>query len=209
MHANYPSMIRVLTEKWPHLKPTPDQAHQQKGYTEWQANVLSALQAGEDGIDEKEEREERRASYLAEYRRKLAVKRGELRALSVAEVTARKVERSKRSAMRSHPETFDPSVYEVHGLGHEAFKKMLAHNKLRYTQFSVPHPCQLCEDGPIKEAVFLQKQADATQLRLDGKVVPPELLQELQKIRSDLTLYRTHTRCLLYPEKRSLKGRKT
>ena len=27
MHANYPSMIRVLTEKWPHLKPTPERIH--------------------------------------------------------------------------------------------------------------------------------------------------------------------------------------
>ena len=57
MHANYPLMIRKLTGLWPNLKPMREDAHPTTGWTNWQANILSALKAGEDAVDDKEERE--------------------------------------------------------------------------------------------------------------------------------------------------------
>ena len=72
--------------------------------------MLSALKAGEDGVDEKEEREQRRKEFLEEYRCKLAVKRGDnMEGLSQAQLTARKEKRVQRLQTTMDPATFDPA----------------------------------------------------------------------------------------------------
>ena len=149
LHAKYPSMIRKLMSVWPQLKPTKGHADPRKGWTSWEANILSALKAGEDGVDEKEEIERRRATFMAEYRRKLAVKRGDLEVLTNSEIAARQMMRNKRTADRADAATFDPATYTIEGVKFDAFMQLLDRHKLRFTQFSVPHPCKLCEDGPI------------------------------------------------------------
>jgi hypothetical protein len=80
LHANYPSLIRRLAGEWPQLQPTKTDDNRDQGWTAWEANVLSAMHAGRNGVDEKLEREQRRKEFLDKYRRRLEVKRGDMEA---------------------------------------------------------------------------------------------------------------------------------
>ena len=55
---------------------------------------------------------------------------------------------------------FDPIKYEITGVDFEDFLQLLKSLNLRYTRFSSPHPCKLCENGPVLDLVLqtLRKQ---------------------------------------------------
>jgi hypothetical protein len=98
--------------------------------------------------------------------------------------------------MRHDTASFDPAAYTVDTIDMRTFKSILKFNNLRFTRFSVPHPCLMCDMGPINQMVYDRKKAESAAYVARGEAIPAQLWNETQKLKTELRMYRTHRRML-------------
>jgi hypothetical protein len=151
LDAQWPGILRELAATSPDCVPNLD-AMPKTGWTDFQANLLSAVHGCPD--DPAHERKERYRQNLHHYRRHLAQNNGALPRNTDEEDAAIKQKHNKRTASRLKTAAFDPGTYPIHAPTLAAFRKWLDSTELRFTRFSVPHPCPLCEAGPVNEIVY-------------------------------------------------------
>jgi hypothetical protein len=90
------------------------------------------------------------------------------------------------------PEMFDPTTYVIKSPQFATFKAWLKREKLRYTQFTVPHPCPLCTAGPLNRVIAEDVVKQINALAAAGSPIPAELMQRSSKLRTSDAVYRTH-----------------
>ena len=88
--------------------------------------------------------------------------------------------------------TFDPDTYSIMSPGLRTFRVWLEHQNIRYTRFSVPHPCPLCTEGPTNELVYVTLSQEIAAHKAAGEPVPRDLDQRCAKLRLKLRHYRVH-----------------
>ena len=180
--ARMPDQVRVLSDM------------PEGGWTDYQACMLSAVEQKTQNAAE--EQDQRRTKYLVAYRLELARTRGELSPKTNAENAADAQTRKDRLTARLRPEDFDPSTYTIKAPTLKTFRLWLGKQQLRFTRFSVPHPCPLCTSGPTDEVVYKELSKQMEDLVTAGLPVPKELQQRCTKLRKALRIYRVHIRQL-------------
>jgi len=189
LEAQWPGLLREQALRQPDQVPVLADMPS-TGWTDYEACMLSALEP--NPVDATEERLVRRTKFLIEYRLQLARVRGELPTSTKAELAARKQIQHDRTASRLHLGTFNPAEYYIQAPSLRTFRAWLKRKKLRFTRFSVPHPCPLCTAGPTDEVVFVALSKQVEELRAAGKPIPGELMQRWTKLRKSLRVYRVH-----------------
>jgi hypothetical protein len=189
LEAQWPGLLREQALHQPDQVPDLE-AMPRSGWTDYQACMLSALE--QTSQDAAEERSVRQNKYLIAYRLQLARVRGELPSFTKKEEAARKKIQHDRTASRLQPDSFNPAEYTIQAPTLRTFRAWLKRKKLRFTRFSVPHPCPLCTDGPTDEVVFLALSKQVEALRSAGSPIPGELHQRWTKLRKSLRIYRVH-----------------
>jgi hypothetical protein len=189
LHSNWPALLRELAGERPDL--VPDLADMPNtGWTDFDACMLSAVH--QTIPDTEAEQALRHKEFIADYCDRMSRVRGELPAKSKAELDADQNQRRARTASRLQQETFKPAEYFIEAPRLKTFRTWLIKKGLRYTRFTVPHPCPLCNQGPTDEVVFaaLKKQMD--DLAIAQKPIPAELTKRCSKLRASLRIYRVH-----------------
>ena len=189
LSGQWPGLLRELAAKHPHLVPDL-QDMPKTGWTDFEACLLSAVHASPN--DPKEEREVRTKKRNTEYNTILAQKKGSLPPTTETERAKARAQRRQRVSSRLKYDTFDPAAYDIRAPAMRTFRAWLKRKGLRYTRFTVPHPCPLCTDGPTNEVVYaaLSKQID--DLVTADLPVPGELTKRCNKLRTALRVYRIH-----------------
>jgi hypothetical protein len=189
LSAQWPGILRELAGAHPHL--LPDLAAIPKtGWTKFQASMLAAVHGCPD--DPTKERTLRHAKSVAVHCRRLATKAGRLPPWTIME---KEVALEKQRAViqsRLTASAFDPTKYEVTAPTMPAFREWLKWRGYRYTRYTVPHPCPLCDAGPVDELVFAELRIQETALKLANEPVPGELAQRITNLRKKNRLYRVH-----------------
>jgi hypothetical protein len=194
LHAQWPGILRELVALRPDL--VPDLAEIPKtGWTKFQANLLSALHYCPS--DPMQERTDRHAESLAQYRTTLAKKSGSLPMNTAEENASLRETKRDRAASRRTFAAFKPDAHVITSPSLEAFRAWLKVAGHRYTRFTVPHPCPLCTDGPTNEIVHAALTKQMIQMVVDKEEVPYELTQRITKLRAQLRVYRVHVLQLL------------
>jgi hypothetical protein len=189
LDAQWPGILRELAATSPDCVPDLD-AMPKTGWTDFQANLLSAVHGCPD--DPSLERKERYRKHLHHYRHALAQTNGALPRNTDEENAAIKQTQQRRTASRLTTAAFDPRTYAIHAPCLKTFRKWLDSTELRFTRFSVPHPCPLCEDGPVNEIVYAALSKILVKHAIDGTEVPAELTQRCTKLKTSLRIYRVH-----------------
>ena len=189
LHAEWPTLLRELAAAHPHLVPKAD-AMPKTGWTEFDASLLAAIHQVPD--DPAAAKKQLRLDFLETYCNSLARKNGCLPPVSDAVKDEVAQARRDRTASRLNVATFDPATYTIIAPQLRSFRKWLVAEGLRYTRFSVPHPCPLCTKGPTDEVVFVAVNLEISTLVAAGSPVPAELSQKSNTLRKSLTMYRLH-----------------
>ena len=200
LFADYPMELRRLAQRYPDLVPDVSNPPT-TGWTELQANILAAMKQCKDPtFDPDAERTRRRQEWRKTYVQKLLRKQGYLPKLTQEEKETKKQRKKDRAQARLHPREFDAEKYEVRGVKLKTLKTFLERAGLRYTQFHMPHPCPLCDDGDCYEErlrILMQKKTDAgladSQTQWTSKQE-----QELTEVRKFVRTYRLHLDQLAY-----------
>jgi hypothetical protein len=189
LSAQWPGILRELAVAHPQLVPALG-AIPKTGWTKFEASMLAAVHGCPD--DPTKEREDRHARSVAAHCRHLAVKAGRLPVQTIAEKNEDHKERRAVLQSRLTASEFDPTTYEVTAPTLDAFRNWLAWKGYRYTRYTVPHPCPLCDAGPVDELVFAELRLRETALRTANEPVPGELAQRITNLRTKNRLYRVH-----------------
>jgi hypothetical protein len=187
--AMWPSLLREIAEERPQLVPALSDTPK-SGWSDFEACLLSAVHS--PPVDPVEEQTLRTQDFKKDYVVHLARMRGALPRATEQETKAMHDERAQRTASRLHRETYDPHNYSITAPSLRTLRLWLDRNNMRFTRFSVPHPCPLCTKGPSDEVVFTKLAADMAALKTAGKDVPRELQQRCDKLRASLRIYRVH-----------------
>ena len=97
------------------------------------------------------------------------MKDGRLRQHTPAELQAAKRKRQEEKSSLTESK-FDPLNYEIRGVKFSEFLSFLEDSRLRYTKFTSPHPCPLCDDGPTDEIVLKELPSQEVELKKENKV---------------------------------------
>ena len=126
--------------------------------TRFQASVRAAhYSATVAGFNAADERSKRLAIARKRYARKIAVQEGRMRPYSEVELKAQANHQEEIRVMMTD-EAFDPAQYEIKPVVFDTFLSVLKDKKLRFTKFSSPHPCRICEQGPVNVAVLESRE---------------------------------------------------
>jgi hypothetical protein len=193
LHAAWPGLLRALSKSHPELLPSMDDIPK-KGWSDFDACLLSAVHT--ETPDPEAERKERYDEFLRTYVAQLARTRGCLPPATKKEKAAAAAVRAARTKSRMTKEVFVPAEYTIKAPSLEMFRTWLESEGLRFTRFSVPHPCPLCTQGPVNEAVFVNLSTQAAEMKTANEPIPLELSQRLTKLRTDIRIYRIHLRQL-------------
>jgi len=190
LFGSYPKLLRELAREYPQAVADPRMTGT---LTMFQANMLAAIaQSKEQDFNQDVEIEKRQNKWTKHYARKLLRKAGELCKETKAERAIREAVDQKRSDMRKGVIQFDPLGYEVIGLGMRPFGAYLKRANLRYTTFSTPHPCPLCQDG---ESWTLQHE-ELTRMKakagLEGEVFSAKKSKHLNDLETKVKNYKLH-----------------
>lgn len=187
----YPTYLRKLAFDNPNALKE-NQGGEEKRLTKFQASIRAAVaQATQPGFDVIREQDERRKDSQARYARQLAVKDGRLRQHTPAELQAAKRKRQEEKSSLTESK-FDPLNYEIRGVKFSEFLSFLEDSRLRYTKFTSPHPCPLCDDGPTDEIVLKELLSQEVELKKENKPAPPELTQKIRKLLPKVKNWRLH-----------------
>jgi hypothetical protein len=195
LSVNFPSYLRQLAFEEPTLVPSTDSSRSK--YTMFEANMLAAVASeAKTDFDPQKEAMERSKEWTDEYQYTLGLKRNLLPERSEEWKEARQREQSSMSEQRKCPATFDAGSYKIIPPAWKTFQEWLKREGLRYTRFTMPHPCPICDSGPIatKQVDLLQKEA--AELQNQGKPIPDELVQKLRKARKQADAFTLHTQQL-------------
>jgi hypothetical protein len=195
--ATYPSMLRLAAEKDPHLL-IENQGGPSFALTKFQASMRSAVWlAQQPGFDPRTEILERRTKAKEAYLRELGVKQGRLPPLTIDQVEIAKIAKEDM-ASRKTESTFDPSRYTISAPCQQTFLKFLQNQEpvLRYTRFSSPHPCPLCEEGPLNTVVFTELMQQKVDLKKKSLPIPEQLQTQLTQLQKKVDLYKVHEKQL-------------
>jgi hypothetical protein len=189
LYAEWPGLLRELGQRRPDLVPDLDRMPT-TGWTKFQANFLAAVHGCPD--DTALECKKRKKHMLDKYCRGLAVKTGRLPAPTADQKTADDTHRRAQTLARLDQDLFSPYTHDVTAPTMPTFRAWLASTEHTYTRNSVPHPCPLCQDGPVDELVHASIQAEIVAHENNGTQVPPETTQKSVALRKKLRTYRVH-----------------
>jgi hypothetical protein len=195
--AKYPSMLRLAAEKDPHLL-TENQGGTHCALTKFQASMRCAVwQAQQPDFDPRTEILDRRAKAKEAYLRELGVKQGRLPPLTANQVQIAKFAKDDM-ASRKTESTFDPSRYIIRAPCQKTFLNFLEKQTpvLRYTRFSSPHPCPLCDEGPLNTIVFAELMQQKVDLKKNSQPIPEQLQTQLTQLQKKVDLYKVHEKQL-------------
>ena len=189
LHSNWPALLRELAMDRPDLVPDLDSIPK-TGWTDFDASMLSAVHA--EVPDAEAEQARRHKQFMLVLCNRLGVVRGCLPPKTPEEIAASKERWRARTASRLTKEKFDPLAYEIRAPLLKTFRKWLIKKGLRYTRFTVPHPCPLCNAGPTDEAVYIALNKQVEDLALQQKPISPDITARMTKLRKSLRIYRLH-----------------
>ena len=189
LQARWPALLREVAAATPGMVPNAEDMPK-SGWTEFQACLMSAVQ--QVPADTAAEQKKRTDDFMGVYYLHLARLRGALPGATVKEELAKKAVQADRVRQRLDMDLFDPATYDIRAPTLRLFRKWLKTNKLRFTRFSVPHPCPLCTTGPSDEIVFKRLSARENELLTANKPVPLDLQQRCSALRKSLRIYRLH-----------------
>ena len=187
--AQWPGILRETAAERPDYVPDLEE-RPTTGWSVFDANMLAAVHAVTS--DPRAERMSRYAESTRKRNLKLARQKGTLPPRTDAEVRASAEAIRLRTAARKGPARFEHDAYKVQEPDFRAFKGWLKTAGHRYTHYTVPHPCPLCDNGPTKELVYAALLGEEVVLTTAQKEVPRELTQRIKKLRVDLRVYRLH-----------------
>jgi hypothetical protein len=190
MFSSYPDMLRNLARSNPDLL-TGHQGGAHQKLTKLQASLRAAVaQAQEFASDPLKEKADRLTAAQRAYCLELARKGGRLPRLSdrakedaVALVKAREI--------LTHAE-FNPLTYEIKPVGFDTFGAVLERRNLRYTINTSPHPCPICEGGPVHTVVLEAKNAERDALAVRGESIPGTLTALIRFLTEKVKKYQLH-----------------
>jgi hypothetical protein len=190
LHAEYPTHLRSIAKQWPAV--IPDSTSSMGHLTVFQANLLSALWAADQpDFNEAAETTARAREWKKLYVRKLLVKQGMEMKQTSEEKDAAAAVVAERKNMRASP-SFDPSKFDVRGVGLKGLKSFLKRASLRYTSFSMPHPCPKCDDGETWEAQLKVLAAEKTAAAIATTPWTGEKAKKLSDLMRKVKEYRLH-----------------
>ena len=191
LYARWPYHLRVAAFDNQYLLKQNEGGDSGK-FSNFLASMRAAVWAAQQpSFNPRTEKVNRYEEFLAEYRRTLAVKAGRLPPRSDAFVQASKDFR-KQQAARNTEMLFDPANFKIRGPGIETLERHLTNNNLTYTRFSSPHPCTLCDDGPVNEIVLSELLTQRAALNKDKLPVPADISQQITLLRLKVQNYRLH-----------------
>ena len=193
----YPGMLRALARDYPFCVPAEDLSSSPEDLTNFEANMLAAIAQGEQpGFDAKEEIQKREDQFMTRYTRKNLVQAGDLPKESKSEKKARTDAQQLRTDMRSGKSgiAFDGLAYEVRGVGLPGLEAYLKRRGLKYTTFSMPHPCTICDNGDswMMQVAELKRQKASAGLNADEvwSIAQAQKLTDLMKKEASYTLHK-------------------
>jgi hypothetical protein len=193
LQSQWPGILRDLADRRPDLLPDCEKMPK-TGWTLFQANMLSAVH--NCPTDPQEERATRYRASVDNYLRDLAKKNGnlpndtdEIRGQALAH-------RQAQTAARLSATAFDLSTHDLKAPTLTRLRLWLKDEGHHYTRYTVPHPCELCTEGPANEVVFKHLQAKLFDFGKNGETPPGELVKKCNDLRAKLRLYRVHVRQL-------------
>jgi hypothetical protein len=189
LQAMWPGILRELATTRPDLLPDLDQIPK-TGWTLFQANMLSAVHNCPD--DPQEERAQRYQASIDTYLRELAKVNGSLPPDTDKMKSQQQHHRKAQTAARLTAAAFDPCTHDLCAPTMKRLRTWLKDEGHRYTRYTVPHPCELCTEGPANELVFNALYAKLVQMKTDDIEPPGELIKKCNQLRAKLRLYRIH-----------------
>jgi hypothetical protein len=181
MEGQWPGILREVASRYPHLVPDIDDIPK-TGWTREQANMLCA--AHSTPTDPAAEARERAKEFHRQYVDTNARKNGHMRKLTKEEEDMAMAARAAVAKTLLTKEAFDPLTHIITTPNFPKFKAWLKREGLRYTMYSVPHPCPLCTNGPTDEAVLTTHLRTRASLEEKGQPVPAELQKDISRCAS-------------------------
>ena len=191
LYARWPVLLRRQARRSPQLLLNHQGGRYQR-LTRFQASVRAAhYSATVAGFNAADERSKRLAIARKRYARKIAVQEGRMRPYSEVELKAQANHQEEIRVMMTD-EAFDPAQYEIRPVVFDTFLTVLKDKKLRFTKFSSPHPCRICEQGPVNVAVLESREKEQKQLKIDKNEVPKTLIADIRALGKLVKVWETH-----------------
>ena len=198
LYALYPTYLRRVAYADPSLLKE-NQGGKKQQITKFQASIRAAVSAAKaENFNVQAEQHLRRKQAQTRYYRKIAIQSGRLAAPTKKEVQA-ELARRNRAASYLNEKDFDPAQYHINGISFKTFLSVLASHDppLRWTRYSSPHPCPLCDEGPVHVVVLDELEKEKIALVKEGKEIPQQLTQRLRKLAKKKAEYLLHKEQLL------------
>ena len=190
LFGTYPKLLRDVARGYPQAVVDPRITGT---LSIFQANMLAALaQSKEQDFNQDVEIENRQTKWTKHYARKILRQAGGLCKETKDERILRIAVDQKRSDMRKGIIQFDPLEYEVIGLGMRPFEAYLKRANLRYTTFSTPHRCPLCQNGESWTLQHEELTRMKTKAGLEGEVFSAKRLKHLNDLETKVKNYKLH-----------------
>lgn len=198
LYELYPTYLRRVAQQYPHLLKASEKRGGKRVLTKFQAEMRAATwQSEQAGYKGEIELSKRKEAATKKYLTKLGRKAGRIPEETDAEALERK-QKTREQANLRWLENWDPSAYVVRGVSYETFQGVLERHKLRFTRFSSPHNCPLCESGPLDRVVLALKEKQAVKLMSENpeRALPAKLVAELRNLRKKDKAYSLHVQQL-------------
>ena len=185
LHARWPSLLRRCCKE---ELPRQDWAK----LTHFQCGRLKANKdSEEDSFDESVEIEQRRKEYMQRYYDSLARKNGQMQPED-PEVVLKRQEVRADEATRMTIGSFDHTRYTYRVPALETFTRYLKSQGLTYTSYASPHPCHLCDKGPVNMAALENMKKQRIESTEKGMMFSSEKISRMVLLNKKVQEYLLH-----------------
>jgi hypothetical protein len=201
LYAEYPRLLRAFARDFPRVlersygetSRRDDNGTKIIGYTAFKANIVAAVAQGDaEGFDTDQELRDRKKVAAAKYHTRRARDSRWLPMETKKEAELREQTKTQATMAYTNATTFQPLLHTVKPCGFSTFKNFLEKEKCRFTTHEKPHPCTICDNGPIQELALPPLQDEAKRFTQEGEAIPPELRKKITLLNTQLKVYRLH-----------------